>query len=224
MGSRDAEAVARWLAPRQLDCIGIVGCGVQAEQQLRYLSRAVSCRRVLVWGRRPAPLQAWIDRCADTGFEIGIAAGIDDIVDCCRLIITTTPAVMPLVSEVRAGTHITAIGSDTPAKQEIASAILATADIVAVDSRTQCQSRGEVFHALGAGTLRGGRRAGRRGDDPGGGPHLRRGPPVRRHDAGAGARDPSDRAPLPGHSLRVTSRRASGTRPPRPAPPAPGGR
>ena len=146
-------AVARWLAPRQLDCIGIVGCGVQAELQLRYLSQAVKCRRVLVWGRRPAPLQAWVERCADTGFDIGIAAGIDDMVDCCRLIITTTPSVLPLLSEVRAGTHITAIGSDTPAKQELASAILAKADIVAVDSRAQCQSRGEVFQALEARAL-----------------------------------------------------------------------
>jgi len=141
-------AAARCFAPRELDCIGIVGCGVQAEQQLRYLSQVVNCRRVLVWGRRPASLKAWIERCADTGFEIGIAARIGDIVDRCRLIITTTPSAQPLLHEVRAGTHITAIGSDTPGKQELAPAILAAADIVAVDSRAQCQSRGEVFHAL----------------------------------------------------------------------------
>ena len=146
-------AVARCLAPRELDCIGIVGCGVQAEQQLRYLSQAVDCRRVLVWGRRPALLEAWIERCADTGFDIGMATGIGDIVDCCRLIITTTPSAQPLLREVRAGTHITAIGSDTPGKQELAPAILAAADIVAVDSRAQSQSRGEVFQAVLAGVL-----------------------------------------------------------------------
>jgi len=146
-------AAARCFAPRELDCIGIVGCGVQAEQQLRYLSQVVNCRRVLVWGRRPASLKAWIERCADTGFEIGIAAEISDIVDCCRLIITATPSAQPLLREVRAGTHITAIGSDTPGKQELAPAILAAADIVAVDSRAQCQTRGEVFQALRAGVM-----------------------------------------------------------------------
>jgi len=146
-------AVARCLAPKELDCIGIVGCGAQAEQQLRYLSQAVDCRRVLVWGRRPASLRAWMERCADTGFEIGIAAQIGDIVDRCRLIITNTPSAQPLLHEVRAGTHITAIGSDTPEKQELAPAILAAADIVAVDSRVQCQTRGEVFQALRAGVM-----------------------------------------------------------------------
>ncbi len=146
-------AAASRLAPKELDCIGIVGCGVQAEQQLRYLSQAVDCRRVLVWGRRSAPLKAWIERCADTGFEIDVAAQIDDIVDRCRLIITTTPSAQPLLQEVRAGTHITAIGSDTPEKQELAPAILAAADIVAVDSRAQCQTRGEVFQALRVGVM-----------------------------------------------------------------------
>lgn len=144
---------ARHLAPRSPDCIGIVGCGIQAEQQLRFLEPVVGCRRVLAWGRDRQRLHAWRERLADTGFDIGFAADLDHLVDSCRLIVTTTPAVEPLLREVRDGTHVTAIGSDTPDKQELAPAILAAADVVAVDSRQQCRSRGEVFRALGAGAI-----------------------------------------------------------------------
>ena len=144
---------ARYLAPRSLACIGIVGCGIQAEQQLRFLAPAVDCRRVLAWGRDRQRLQAWRERLADTGFDIDFAADLDQLVDHCRLIVTTTPATEPLLQAVHSGTHVTAIGADTSDKQELDSDILAAADVVAVDSRRQCQSRGEVFKAVEAGAI-----------------------------------------------------------------------
>lgn len=144
---------ARYLAPRSPDCIGIVGCGIQAELQLRYLAAEVDCRRVLAWGRDPGRLRAWRARLADTGFDIDLAADLGRLVDTCRLIVTTTPSREPLLREVRSGTHITAIGSDTADKQELAPGILAAAAVVAVDSRRQCQGRGEVSHALAAGAI-----------------------------------------------------------------------
>ena len=51
------------------------------------------------------------------------------------------------------GTHITAIGSDTPEKQEVDSRILSQADIVVVDSIPQSELRGEVYKATTAGVL-----------------------------------------------------------------------
>ena len=51
------------------------------------------------------------------------------------------------------GTHITALGSDTPEKQELDSEILGRAELVVADSIEQCQSRGEIFRALKAGLL-----------------------------------------------------------------------
>jgi ornithine cyclodeaminase len=55
--------------------------------------------------------------------------------------------------QVRKGTHITAMGSDTRDKQELDSAILARADRVIVDSIPQSLLRGEVFKALEAGAI-----------------------------------------------------------------------
>jgi ornithine cyclodeaminase len=54
---------------------------------------------------------------------------------------------------IRPGTHITAMGSDTPEKQELDPRILQKADIVVADSISQCLLRGEIYQALKAGVL-----------------------------------------------------------------------
>ncbi|MEA2551100.1 MAG: hypothetical protein QOE25_869, partial [Actinomycetota bacterium] len=47
----------------------------------------------------------------------------------------------------------TAVGADEQGKQELDSAVLARADVLAVDSRVQCASIGELYHALTAGVV-----------------------------------------------------------------------
>jgi len=51
------------------------------------------------------------------------------------------------------GTHITAVGSDTPLKQELDAAILGRADVIVVDSISQCLERGETHQAIKANHL-----------------------------------------------------------------------
>jgi ornithine cyclodeaminase len=69
--------------------------------------------------------------------------------------VTTTPATEPLLQaeDLRPGTHISAIGSDAPHKQELDPAILSRASLVVADSRAQCRERGEIAHALDAGAI-----------------------------------------------------------------------
>ena len=66
-----------------------------------------------------------------------------------------TPSKKPLLkaADIRPGTHITAVGSDTPDKQELDAGIIAASDIVVCDSLEQCRSRGEVFKAVSAGSF-----------------------------------------------------------------------
>src|SRR5262249_49924393 len=52
------------------------------------------------------------------------------------------------------GTHVTAVGADDPAKQELAPDVLARATVVAVDDRGQAARSGELHHAIEAGALR----------------------------------------------------------------------
>ena len=75
-----------------------------------------------------------------------------EVTETCRLIITATPSRTPLigVNQVKPGTHITAMGSDTHLKQELDSKILQIADVVVADSIEQCLSRGEISKALQA--------------------------------------------------------------------------
>jgi ornithine cyclodeaminase len=54
---------------------------------------------------------------------------------------------------LRPGTHITAVGSDTPQKQELDAAVLSRADRVVADSIEQCLVRGEICHAMKAGSI-----------------------------------------------------------------------
>jgi len=141
---------AKHLAPPEIDCIGIVGTGIQAQLQLSYLKTITGCRNVLVWGRGRPQLQRFADEMKRQNFEIATTLEATDILKNCRLVVTTTPSSEPLLHarELQPGTHITAVGSDTPHKQELDSAILGRADLVVADSIPQCLERGEISKAV----------------------------------------------------------------------------
>jgi len=143
---------AKFLAPESIERIGIVGTGIQARLQLSYLSQVIDCRQVLVWGRGDIQLAKYKIEMEKQDFEIKNTLTAADILRTCNLIVTTTPSTTPLLSasDLQTGTHITAVGSDTPDKQELDSAILSRADIVVADSISQCMIRGEIFKAIQA--------------------------------------------------------------------------
>jgi ornithine cyclodeaminase/alanine dehydrogenase-like protein (mu-crystallin family) len=141
---------AKYLAPTQVNKIGIIGSGIQARFQLSYLRSVIKCREVLVWGRSLPNLNLFQQEMSELGFSVAIAQDITDITKNCQLIVTTTPSTSPLLysQQILPGTHITAIGADAAHKQELDENILAKADLIAVDSLQQTAERGEVYHAL----------------------------------------------------------------------------
>jgi ornithine cyclodeaminase len=72
-----------------------------------------------------------------------------------NFIIMSTPSLTPLLNadQVRPGTHITAMGSDTPDKIELDPGVLVKADVVVADSIPQCRLRGEIAQAMKAGAI-----------------------------------------------------------------------
>ena len=146
---------AKHLAPDRVSRIGIVGAGIQARLQLRYLGDVTSCRDVLVWGRDEQEIDAYRDEMAPLGFRVETTLDTAILQETCNLIVTATPAAKPLlhVEHLQQGTHITAVGSDTPHKQELDARILARADLVVADSIAQCLERGEIHQAIKAGLL-----------------------------------------------------------------------
>lgn len=146
---------AKYLAPDRVSRIGIVGAGIQARLQLRYLGDVTSCRDVLVWGRDEQEVNAYRDEMERHGFRVETTLDTAILQETCNLIVTATPAAEPLlhVEDLQPGTHITAVGSDTPHKQELDARILARADLVVADSIAQCLERGEIHQAIRAGLL-----------------------------------------------------------------------
>jgi len=169
---------ARHLAPRQVHRIGVVGTGVQARLQLAWLSRVLDCRNVLVWGRDEERTAQYAADMGTVGFDVETTRDASAILRECNLVVTTTAATEPILSaqDLRPGTHITAVGSDTPHKQELDANILPLADVVVADSIEQCRMRGEIYQAVQKGVTTGGlavelgdviagRSPGRTGDD-----------------------------------------------------------
>ncbi|MCY3934042.1 MAG: ornithine cyclodeaminase family protein [Acidobacteria bacterium] len=144
---------ARYLAPDVVECIGIVGAGMQARMQLQYLRHARDCNRVRVWARRPEQSAAYRSELSDSGFDVEIAETLQDLCENSNLIVTATAARTALVRSewIRPGTHVTAMGSDAPGKQELDPALFARADVCAVDSLSQCIDHGESHYAVAGG-------------------------------------------------------------------------
>jgi ornithine cyclodeaminase len=72
------------------------------------------------------------------------------------LVLTVTTARSPVVhrSDISDGATILAVGSDGPNKQELEATIVADADKVVVDRRSQCVRLGELHHAVELGLMR----------------------------------------------------------------------
>ena len=146
---------AKYLAPKDIECIGVVGAGTQGRMQLEYLANVINCKEVMVWDMDQSALGDYKKDMELLGYRVQPVASTEDICAGCNLIVTATPAKAPLLSaaNIRKGTHITAMGADTPQKNELDPQILHKADIVVADSISQCLLRGEIHHALAAGVL-----------------------------------------------------------------------
>ena len=110
---------------------------------------------MLVWGRGEEQLDRYQCDMEAHGFSIEPTRSTKDIPRSCNLIVTATPSITPLLHamDLQAGTHITAVGSDTKEKQELDPAILSMADLVVADSIGQCLERGEICKAIRSGHL-----------------------------------------------------------------------
>lgn len=145
-----AGAVAvKYLAPKNVDCIGIVGCGVQGKLQLELLKEVTNCRKAIVWGRNQEKLDKYKEEMSASGFEIETTKDISKITENCQLIVTTTPSKTPLIfaEQIKKGTHITAVGADAEGKQEIDAQLIDLANIVIADSISQCLHHGDLSHS-----------------------------------------------------------------------------
>lgn len=147
---------AKYMAPKNVKRIGIFGAGTHGRLQPIYLQKVLDCKNIITWGTNQEELDIYEKDMKELGFNVQTTQNSEDITSTCNLIVTCTPSEEPLIfaDQIREGTHITAIGSDTPEKQELDSAILRKADRLVVDSIEQCLSRGESFKAMNDGMIK----------------------------------------------------------------------
>ena len=143
------------LMPGNVNTIGIVGTGVQARLQLRFIKDVIDCRKVIVWGRSQDKLDVYKNEMEKEGFEVESTMDSRKISENCNLIVTTTASTEPIIRKegLKSGTLIIAMGADTIGKQEIENEILTAASLIVLDSRSQCQDHGEIHKAHQAGLL-----------------------------------------------------------------------
>jgi len=146
---------AKYLAPKNVRCIGIIGTGAQAYYQLKFLTHATECRKVLVWGRDKEKAKKFCQHSDLKIFQCEVAEDLDQLAKSCNLIITTTSSSKPLLfaQQIQPGTHITAMGADDIGKQELDPHLFQKADRIIVDSRSQCVSIGDASHAIQQGLI-----------------------------------------------------------------------
>ncbi len=143
------------LARRSIAVVGVIGSGIQARCQVRCLAGVRPFSTVLAWSPTPAHLERYLDEMRGEGLDARAAAGPEAICREADIVITATPSRRPLVEAawLREGVHVTAVGSDTPGKQELAADCLRRADLVAADRLSQCEAFGELKYALDGGLL-----------------------------------------------------------------------
>ena len=158
LGSSDAQNAGRTDGPA-VERIGMIGTGIQARFQLRYLRKVTACRDLLLWGRSKdkvetlkKELESKHSNDDDTdGWNVSVAEDPAELIRSCTIIVTTTTARSPILQQVPPSGHarlIVCIGADSVGKQELSSDLVGAANLLVCDSKGQTVERGEFQHAL----------------------------------------------------------------------------
>jgi ornithine cyclodeaminase len=138
------------LVPEQIEAIGVFGSGLQASLAVEWLSEILGDHSFYVCGRS-------FNRSQQFASKIGASAvaNSDELFKRCNVVITATPSTVALfdTSSVRPGTHIVALGADSPGKQELPNGIFAKASCIVTDDTVQSLDHGDFGNAVRAGVV-----------------------------------------------------------------------
>ena len=142
-------------APDNVKAIGIIGTGEQARLQAHWTCRLLGLSSIVVYGRNPEQVTKYVTDMTTQGYDVSSASEVKELLGQCNLVITTTPSPTALVlkDDVQPGTHIVAMGTDNPGKQELDAALLEQAAVIMVDDLAQCVHHGDLGHAVRGGLI-----------------------------------------------------------------------
>ncbi|EKE43285.1 hypothetical protein OCGS_2622 [Oceaniovalibus guishaninsula JLT2003] len=142
------------LARRDAKVLGIVGAGHQAAFQLRAVAAQRPFERVVAWNRSPEKLSGLREVAEGLGLAFETVS-LDDLGAQADVIVTITSSFDAILGadQVRPGTHLACMGTDTKGKQEVDAALLGRATVF-TDEIAQSTTIGEAQHAIADLTLR----------------------------------------------------------------------
>ena len=144
-----ADAVATdTLARDDAETLVLFGTGHQAAYEAEAIARVRPLSHVLVVGRNPARTGAFVEKLLEMGLP-ATTSEPEAAVRSADVIVTATTATAPLFDAewVRAGTHISSMGSDSQGKQELPPKIFPQARLFC-DLPEQSVRIGEFQHAF----------------------------------------------------------------------------
>ncbi|MFD7499043.1 ornithine cyclodeaminase family protein [Streptomyces sp. NPDC059832] len=132
--------------------VAVFGTGEQARLQVEWLARLRPIDTVLVHGRSQDKAWSLCEELNALGHQARPA--LADEAAAADMVVTTTPATAPVLQagDVRAGAHVTGIGTDMPHKNELPPALFARAALIATDDHQQCLDHADFGHAVRAGS------------------------------------------------------------------------
>lgn len=125
--------------------LGLVGTGTQSYWHALALRHVRPLKKILIWGRRSAAVEAACHRVrVATGLQAE-AATLSEVA-ACQIIVTATPASEAVLTDqkLRPGALVVAMGSDAVGKRELGPTILEQASTIVADSLDQCRRLGEM--------------------------------------------------------------------------------
>ncbi|WP_164923979.1 iminosuccinate reductase BhcD [Sinorhizobium fredii] len=149
-----ASAVSiKYLARQDAKVLGMIGAGHQSTYQLRAAVEQRPFEKVLAWNFHPEMLS----RLEDVAKELELpfeTVDLDRLGAEADVIISITSSFAPILkaSQVRPGTHLACMGTDTKGKQEMDADLVAGATVFA-DEVAQAVTIGECQHAFEKGLI-----------------------------------------------------------------------
>ena len=171
---------AKHLAPDQVDTVGQIGAGAQGRYQMMGLKTVRDFKRILAFDLDQDRLADYVKEMqALLGVEVVACPDAASVVRDSRVVVTATPSRKPYLEAawLHPGLHITCMGADLPEKQELETTVLAQADLLVCDRKSQSFKMGELHHGIAAGLISedadivelgqitSGQRSGRTGED-----------------------------------------------------------
>ncbi|MCX6589829.1 MAG: ornithine cyclodeaminase family protein [Acidobacteria bacterium] len=127
----------RWLARPEARTVAVLGSGFQAASQLEAVLAVRPIRAISVWSRSQDKAQAFARNYPNAAAMPTVEAALVDA----DIVVTATTAKEPLFPAelIRPGTHINAVGSNSPLRRELPAELIHRADRIVVDSVEQAQ-------------------------------------------------------------------------------------